>query len=63
MAQNPTTAPKEGSELFYPSPLTILAWKLAGQPEPIEGATRVMALELHFRDNTNKINKLFAISA
>jgi hypothetical protein len=45
-----------------------VAWKLAGQPEPIRpgkiaGATQVMSLELHFRDNANKINKLFVISA
>jgi hypothetical protein len=50
------------------SPLAILAWKLAGQPEPIcpgknAGATRVMALELHFQDNANKATKLFVISA
>jgi hypothetical protein len=35
------------------SPLAVLAWKLAGQPEPIHpgkiaGATRIMAIELHF---------------
>jgi hypothetical protein len=48
--------------------LTVLAWKLAGQPLPIRpgkiaGATRIMALKLHFRNNANKITKLFAISA
>jgi hypothetical protein len=50
------------------SPLAVQAWKLAGQPEPIRpgkiaGATRIMAIELHFRDNANKTVKLFAISA
>jgi exonuclease III len=50
------------------SPLATLAWKLAGQPPPIRpgkiaGATRAMALELHFRDNASKITKLFVISA
>jgi hypothetical protein len=50
------------------SPLAIVTWKLAGQLEPIcpgkiAGATRVMALKLHFRDNANKINKLIVVSA
>jgi hypothetical protein len=42
------------------SPLAIVTWKLAGQPEPIRpgkiaGATRVMVLELHFRDNDEEL--------
>jgi hypothetical protein len=48
--------------------LAITALKLAGQPLPIRPgkiarATRVMALKLHFHDNTNKIPKLYLISA
>jgi hypothetical protein len=50
------------------SPLTVRVWKLAGQllpirPGKVEGATQVMALKLHFRNNANKITKSFAISA
>jgi hypothetical protein len=48
--------------------LAILAWKPAGQPQPIRPgkfarATQVMALKLHFCNNASKINKLFVISA
>jgi hypothetical protein len=60
MAPSPTPAPREASE-------SVQAWKLAGQPDPIcpgkiAGATRIMVLELHFRDNADKMNKLFVIS-
>jgi hypothetical protein len=57
----------KGGTVIILSPLVVQTWKLAGQPDPIQpgkiaGATRVMALELHFRDNTNKTTKLFVIS-
>jgi hypothetical protein len=63
----PTNRVKGGVGIIL-SPSTTAAWKLAGQPELIRpgkiiGATRIMALELHFKDQANKIVKLFAITA
>jgi hypothetical protein len=48
----PTNCVKGGVGIIL-SPSATAAWKLAGQPEPIRpgkviGATRIMALELHF---------------
>ena len=59
----PTNRVKGGVGIIL-SPSATAAWKLAGQPEPIRpgkiiGATRIMALELHFKDQANKIVKLF----
>ena len=63
----PTNRVKGGVGIIL-SPSATAAWKLAGQPEPIRpgkviGATRIMALELHFKDQANKIIKLFVITA
>ena len=50
------------------SPNAQLAWKRAGQPEPIRAnilssAARIIGLELHFNNYLNKRIKLFIISA